>query len=554
MLGAGKLGKLRRADQAAQRELAGAAEKLRVAAAAHAQRTAAADQLRQESQAKDDEQTSVCSRAADAAKTAEQALAGLRSALAAAGLGDAGEDELDRRARHNQDREDRLERLAYLEGRWFQLTGLAGATPAARHEQIVRDLGDRLIGAANLICCTTTGFGGDRDLRDADYDTLIIDEASRVIDSEFLIGAKQAHRWILVGDEHQLPPFVDPADERHLHALAALHMTERGAAESLPAAVARLSELWHEDEEMHQFRARAVEDSARQMSADGQWQRTYRPSYQKAYDRLRQHNADAERELLRKMRHHLVQSIFDRCVTDALPALRCQLTEQRRMIGPIAALVREPVYAGNYLTPPPEVLKVTPLTTSRTFTEPVIFLDTSGYPRAGETRAGTGFVNELEAKWVASACRAWDRELAAQGEREVTVSVLTFYKAQARKIRGELGAPRYPGFRVLRFRNVDTVDRLQGQQSDLVVISFCRAKPGRPRERPGLGIWLQDVRRLNVACTRAKRAIVMVGHKDTLSSLRGIEAAEKFYAHIFGLFAQPAPGTVLLKQIEGPDR
>jgi superfamily I DNA and/or RNA helicase len=217
------------------------------------------------------------------------------------------------------------------------------------------------------------------------------------------------------------------------------------------------------------------------------------------------------------------------------------------MIDPIAALVRDPIYQGNYLTPPPGELRVAPLTTSRTFPEPVIFLDTSGYPGSRETQEGSGCFNELEARLVANACRAWDRELAAQGERDVTVSVLTFYKAQAWKIRERLGAPKFKDFRVLRFRDVDSIDRLQGQESDLIIISFCRASPRQH-------LWLQDVRRLNVACTRAKRGIVLVGHKRTLTGLRGVPAAEAFYAHMFGLFADGAPGTVLLKQLEETGR
>ena len=134
-------------------------------------------------------------------------------------------------------------------------------------------------------------------------------------------------------------------------------------------------------------------------------------AYQKAYDRLRQDNANAERELLRKMRHHLVQSIFERCVTDLPEGLRGQLIEQRRMIDPIAALVRDPVYGGRYLTPPPEQLGVQPLTTSRTFTQPVVFLDTSGYPGAGETQEGTGCFNTGDLLAVGGQDGGWLRDL-----------------------------------------------------------------------------------------------------------------------------------------------
>jgi AAA domain len=526
-----------------------------MATEAHARLATAVGHLRQQGAGLDARHTAAEAQAAMASATAGERLASALAALRAAGINVTADDVaspawLTELASRRERREARLAQLAYLEGRWFQLSGLArlaeGEADAQR--QVVTDLGDSLVGAANVVCCTTTGFGGDADIRDADFDTLIVDEASRVIDSEFLIGAKQARRWVLVGDEHQLPPHVNPADEHHLHALAALHMTGRGAADDLHAAVSYLAGLWREDEEVHQFRTSSVEGLAASLSDSGLWQKAYSREYQKAYDRLRADGADAERELLRKMRHHLVQSIFERCVADGPKELRGPLIQQHRMIDPIAALVRDPVYHGNYLTPPPGNLRVTPLTTSRTFPEPVVFLDTSGYPSARETQEGSGCYNELEARLVADACRAWDRELAAQGERDVTVSVLAFYKAQARKIRQRLGAPRFKGFRVLRFRDIDSIDRLQGQESDLIIISFCRATPGRQH------LWLQDVRRLNVACTRAKRGIVLIGHKNTLAGLRGVPAAEGFYAHMFSQFATGAPGTVLLRQLEGTSR
>jgi hypothetical protein len=56
-------------------------------------------------------------------------------------------------------------------------------------------------------------------------------------------------------------------------------------------------------------------------------------------------------------------------------------------------------------------------------------------------------------------------------------------------------------FRRLSFERIDPIDRIQGQQSDLVFISFCRSRPHPGRD---FGQWLQDLRRLNVACTRAR--------------------------------------------------
>ena len=45
--------------------------------------------------------------------------------------------------------------------------------------------------------------------RRADWDVLVIDEASKTLVQEFMVPALMARKWIIVGDVHQLPPFAD---------------------------------------------------------------------------------------------------------------------------------------------------------------------------------------------------------------------------------------------------------------------------------------------------------------------------------------------------------
>jgi hypothetical protein len=417
-----------------------------------------------------------------------------------------------------------------LERRWFTLSGLDTGDPDALANQVDADLRR----SANLICCTTTGV--NRDLGDADFDTLIVDEASRVVDSEFLIGAIRSRRWVLVGDEHQLPPYVEPADEYHLHALAALDLVDRGVEADLAAAVARRGRLWSADEETHRFRADPVLRRAEQMRDAGTWAREYRQTWRGAWRGTGQRDDNAAGALLPAMVDHLVRSLFERSVGKAPPSLRTPLILQRRMIGPIAELVRQPVYRGDFQTPDrPDVV---PLLWEATQT-PVAFVDTSLHGgRASERLVGNGFVNELEVRRVVAICRAWERRLRASGGDRITVSILTFYKRQAMEIRRALGDPGFRDFRVLDFKVVDAIDKIQGQQSDLVFVSFCRTFLGRGRPSDRWGRWLQDARRLNVAFTRARRALVLVGHAPTLRALHGVPAAEELYRHLFTVLEQ----------------
>ncbi|WP_117213333.1 DEAD/DEAH box helicase [Allorhizocola rhizosphaerae] len=424
----------------------------------------------------------------------------------------------------------RREHRIRLEQRWFELSGLVGGSEEAMAEQVDADLRR----SANLIACTTTGV--TKDLGDSDFDTLIVDEASRVVDSEFLIGAVRARRWVLVGDEHQLPPYVEPDDEHHLHALSALQMVERRATQDISIAVDHLAKLWTEDEDLHQFRTDVVRRTAENLGDSGAWQRVYRSTFDAAWRRLRELNDDAEQTLLSAMLAHLVRSLFERSVVTAPPQLRQRLVVQRRMIEPIAALVKEPVYHGAYETP--EVPEVTPLPYGGTNT-PVVFVDTSVYgAKARDRQVGTGVVNDLEAKLIAQMCRSWEQRLRQSGGEKVSVSVLTFYRRQATEIRAQLGRPPNRSFRALDFGVIDAIDKIQGQESDLVFVSFCRTFPGNGRPSARYGRWLQDIRRLNVACTRARRALVLVGHAPTLRKLNGVPAAEEFYRNLFSLLAE----------------
>ncbi len=424
-----------------------------------------------------------------------------------------------------------LQQREVLEARWFE---------AARPDD-PEQLAQELRRAVNVVCCTTTGVAAKL-LDGLDFDTLIVDEASRVVDSEFLIGAVRARRWILVGDEKQLPPYVDSADEHHLHAVAALH---KGGRQGLRPAVDELATLWRDEEEAHAYRTEEVLRTAQDLLDDGSWAATYRAVMEENWPRR-----DADRPLLTAMLDHLVRSLFERAVASCPGRLRTRLVEQRRMIEPIAALVRRPVYDGDYVTPSPADLAkhgITPLTTA-VLAQPVTLLDTSSYgAKARHEQYHNGCFNRLEVDWVVATCEGIERELRLTGAPPVTVSVLTFYRRQATLIRAALGWPATPRFRALRFRVVDAIDKVQGQEADLVIVSFCRAYVGHRGPRAGAGRWLQDVRRLNVACTRARRALVLVGHGDTLRRLRGVPAAERFYAGLFAKLDGGAPGYGLVK-------
>ncbi|MFH1530397.1 MAG: AAA domain-containing protein, partial [Pseudomonadota bacterium] len=486
----------------------------------------------------------------EAEATVERLAAVVRAAAREAGLPENwGSAEIDRALEAIRQHQQGLSGTRRCQELWDeQRTEILASQEQKR--QLRDELGSALVGNANLVCSTTTGIAGSPIARDVDFDVLIVDEASRVTDSEFLIGAVRARRWILVGDEHQLPPYVEQNDEHLLHAMLALSRGEAEAGQELDTIVSELGRLWEEDEELHQFRVNSVLEFAGDLQTHhwGRWARA-------ASEELRGqagHGAQGERDILQTMRDYLVHSLFERCiwVLAERPGLRQRLEEQRRMIPPIAEIVSEPVYGGRYRTPAD--LAIRPLRTP-TFTHPVTFLDTAAQgPRAAEILVGNGFVNKLEQDWVVEACRTLDRELSGSGEPVQSISILCFYRRQALELRQRLGAPHFKRFKKLRFEVIDAIDKIQGQESDIVILSFCRTSgalltrsvlsPKRPNLNSLFGKWLQDVRRLNVACTRAHRMLLLVGHRPTLAHLGGASdkgmhgRARRFYKHLLERF------------------
>lgn len=149
--------------------------------------------------------------------------------------------------------------------------------------------------------------------------------------------------------------------------------------------------------------------------------------------------------------------------------------------------------------------------------EPVLeWIDTagSGYTDQTEEESLSTF-NPEEARF---ACRYLNDTIKRIGfgqfkEKGWTIGLIAPYSAQVRYLR-------YLIFETYEFPNlkafadlitIDTVDGFQGQERDLMLISLTRSN-----ESGEIG-FLADERRMNVAITRAKRKLILIGDSSTLA-------------------------------------
>lgn len=143
---------------------------------------------------------------------------------------------------------------------------------------------------------------------------------------------------------------------------------------------------------------------------------------------------------------------------------------------------------------------------------------------------GTSLSNEEEAQMIFKTMELIDKSN-VKSRAYNSIAVITPYSAQKRllnnmmkqKIEDSLamGRPLYISIDPENIR-IDTVDSFQGSEADVVIYSTVRSK--------GPISFLLDKKRLNVACSRAKKALIFVGNKKLFS--QDTPGGENYFAKI----------------------
>ena len=198
----------------------------------------------------------------------------------------------------------------------------------------------------------------------------------------------------------------------------------------------------------------------------------------------------------------LSKSMMERLVERWENRVTRQLTIQYRMHQKIMEFPSEHFYHGTLVADASvaehTLADLPGIQTESLDAQPVLFVDTSGADWAEELDPnGESKLNPREAIWILKQVDA----LLAAGLLPDQIAVIAPYSAQVRFLRDRCTSNGV---------EIDTVDGFQGREKEAVLISLVRSNS------QGEVGFLGDTRRMNVAMTRAKRKLIVIGDGSTL--------------------------------------
>lgn len=123
-----------------------------------------------------------------------------------------------------------------------------------------------------------------------------------------------------------------------------------------------------------------------------------------------------------------------------------------------------------------------------------------------------GRINKAEAELTLLTLAEYFTKIGKQRvlEERIDVGIISPYRAQVQYLKKLI--KKYEFFKPYRrLISVNTVDGFQGQERDVILISLVRSN-----DEGQIG-FLKDIRRMNVAMTRARMKLIILGNKDTMT-------------------------------------
>ncbi|SCV02658.1 LAMI_0H01640g1_1 [Lachancea mirantina] len=200
------------------------------------------------------------------------------------------------------------------------------------------------------------------------------------------------------------------------------------------------------------------------------------------------------------------QSLFVRMEKKCNPYL---LDVQYRMHPSISKFPSSEFYGGKlHDGPDMETLSVRPWHSQPTL-GPYKFFDVFN-SRQQQNQKTMSYVNSEECKVAIELTEFLLNKFEKSVDFTRKIGVISPYREQMQKMKREFRS--YFGNPILNIVDFNTIDGFQGQEKEIIIISCVRADDSKS----GVG-FLKDFRRMNVALTRAKASMWILGHYSSLS-------------------------------------
>ena len=154
---------------------------------------------------------------------------------------------------------------------------------------------------------------------------------------------------------------------------------------------------------------------------------------------------------------------------------------------------------------------------------PVSWLSTSTLPERAESPRGQSFENRVEAERMARWLEDFENQCRQRGLRP-SLGVISGYQAQVELLRRIIDPENTTRWQNLQ-TEVATVDSFQGRECDVILYSTVRSN-----QQYNIG-FLRDYRRINVALSRARSVLVIVGD-DFMMRSAGVGRGENPFASV----------------------
>ena len=302
-------------------------------------------------------------------------------------------------------------------------------------------LASQIYQSKSVILGTCIGVGMNFVLknRTINFDTVIVDEAAKANLAETIVPMRMGERYILVGDDNQLPPYVDQEEIEHM-----------------------LDDADYKDKIMI----------------------------------TKEEMVSSQNKSLFEYLHHHRHPLFpeENLVT---------LNYQYRMNPEIGDFISELFYDGKIKNGKGTEKQVVDI---QDYPNPVTVIDTTGIKYNYEQRFNNSRLNKCEANYIKNEILP-KIEPVLVNNPNLTLGIISPYTSQCEYIKSLISDKKIR-------ESVHTIDSIQGMEFDIVIFSFVRSFSPNSNQKVG---FVDDMKRLNVSLSRAKKKLIIIGNMDTLA-------------------------------------